>query len=278
MSKNDVVDFIHHKATWVFAETLKIHHLSPDTRVASSLSCIDIFATLCYGNLIKLFPNKPLHEDRDRLIISKGHGSICFYPILADLGFFSSDELGRVGQEGSFLGGIPDPIIPGYETINGSLGHGLGVACGVALSLKRRKRDQNVIVIVGDGEMNEGSNWEAMLFAAQHKLDNLLLIIDDNKISMLNHSAQILNTAQLDDKFKAFGWSADRVNGHDIQSLYSIFTQIIPSRIGKPKVVCADTIKGKGVKSLENKPLSHIMNIKPDEIKSILETLACQNR
>ncbi len=270
MGNESFINAITSKAKWVFSETLKIHRSAPETRVASALSCIEIFSTLYYGDLIKYYPHDPLNSDRDRVIISKGHGSICFYPILADLGFFKMDELKNVGQEGSFLGGIPDPIIPGYETINGSLGHGLGVACGIAVSLKRRKKNQNVIVIVGDGELNEGSNWEAINFAAHHKLDNLLLIIDDNKISMLNFSARIINAAPLSEKFAAFGWEISDIDGHDIPALYTAISTCLKSRNKKPKVISAHTVKGRGVPSLENKPLSHIMNIKSEEIDEIL--------
>ena len=271
MNKNELIAFLQEKARRVFVETLKIHRISPETRVASSLSCIEILTTLFYGGIISCFSEEPLHPDRDRVIISKGHGSICFYPILADLGFFPADELSRAGSEGSFLGGIPDPVIPGYETINGSLGHGLGVSCGIALSLKIKKVNRNVIVMVGDGELYEGSNWEAVMFAAHHGLDNLLLIVDDNHISMLDYSRNILDTSPLSDKFAVFGWETAQIDGHNIELVYDTIVEKISIRSNKPKVIVANTVKGRGVPSLENKPLSHIMNIKPEEIDAILE-------
>ena len=121
------------KAHWVWRETLEIHRRAPETRLASSLSSVEIFVALYYGDILRFNPSFPLDEARDRCVISKGHGSICMYPILADLGFFPIHELQKVCHSGGFLGGIPDPVIPGYETVNGSLGHGLGVATGMAL-------------------------------------------------------------------------------------------------------------------------------------------------
>jgi len=157
------------KAKWVWRETLKVHRRAAETRIASSLSPIEIFVALYYGGVLRFDPKKPWAEERDRCIISKGHGSICMYPILADLGFFPMSELERVCVKGGFLGGIPDPVIPGYETVNGSLGHGAGVGTGMALGLKRKKSDRSVFVIVGDGELHEGANWEAFMFASHHK-------------------------------------------------------------------------------------------------------------
>ena len=147
------------QADWVRRETLKIHKIAPETRLASSLSAVEILTVLYYGRVLAFDPHHIHAENRDRLIISKGHGSISLYPILADCGYFPKDELLKVCKEGSFLGGIPDAIIPGYETINGSLGHGLGVGCGMALALKRKERKETVFVLVGDGELFEGSVW-----------------------------------------------------------------------------------------------------------------------
>ena len=135
------------KAQWVWRETLRIHRRAVETRIASSLSPIEIFVALYYGGVLRFDPAQPLADSRDRCIISKGHGSICMYPILADLGFFGMQELERVCETGGFLGGIPDPVIPGYETVNGSLGHGLGVGSGVAVGLKRKGSDRSVFVI-----------------------------------------------------------------------------------------------------------------------------------
>lgn len=259
------------KADWVWRETLKIHQRSPETRVASSLSPIELFVTLYYGGFLRQNPTEPLWPGRDRCIISKGHGSLCMYPILADLGYFSAAELEKICMAGSFLGGIPDPVIPGYETINGSLGHGVGVGTGVALALKRRGMDQRVHVITGDGELHEGSNWEAFMFAAQHRLDNLTVLVDNNQISMLGATDEIVSHRDLQAKLSAFGWNAQVVlNGHSTQAIACAINASRACDQGKPQAIIVNTRKGHRVPGLENAPLSHITPIAPSLIEQLL--------
>ena len=262
------------KVLWVWKETIEIHLRAPETRLASSLSVIEIFVALYYGGVLKFNPIKPLDDKRDRCIISKGHGSICMYPILADLGFFSIDELQNVCKKNSFLGGIPDPVIPGYETVNGSLGHGLGVASGISLALKTKKNKQDVFVITGDGELHEGANWEAIMFASHHKLDNLNLIIDNNKISMLDHTDNIVSHVDLKTRLSSFGWDCEEVDGHDVRALQNLFLKNKNIRNGKPKAIIASTLKGRGVPGLQDAPLSHIINPKPELLQEILKNLS----
>ncbi len=262
------------KARWVRRETLRLHGLAPETRVASSLSAVELFVALSYAGIMAFDPAKPRWEGRDRLIISKGHGSVCYYPILADLGYFAKAELENICQEGSFLGGIPDTIIPGYETINGSLGHGLGVACGMALALKQKRSAATIYVMVGDGELNEGSVWEGVMFAAHHKLDNVVLIIDNNKICMLDRCAQVIKLEPIEQRFTAFAWEAHRINGHDLTQVCDTFHFCKISRSGNPKVVIADTIKGKGVSILETDNLCHIRSLNAEELQSAIEGLS----
>ncbi len=263
-------ELLEEKAAWVKRETLKIHKTAPGIRIASSLSCVEILTVLYYGNILRYDPHNVLAEERDRFIISKAHGSVAFYPILADLGFFDPDYLGQVGQPGSILGDIPDCSIPGYETVNGSLGHGLGVACGMALSLKKRNRKEMVFVLSGDGELYEGSVWEAVMFAAHHGLDNLVLIIDNNKICMLDYCVKILNLKPLEEKFRVFGWEALTVNGHDLQALYTALASLKSSTRCGPSVLIADTLKGNGVPRLEKDSLCHIKALKAEEIDALL--------
>lgn len=267
----NVADLLSEKAQWVWRETLKIHRRAPETRLASSLSPIEIFVALYYGGLLNFDPKHPRAENRDRCIISKGHGSICMYPILADLGFFSLDELERVCQAGSFLGGIPDPVIPGYETVNGSLGHGLGVATGIALGLKTKKNPRSVFVITGDGELHEGANWEALMFASHHKLDNLHLIVDNNQISMLDYTDKIVSHNPLMARLQAFNWDCIEVDGHDVLAVQQALLQIKSQNMGKPKALIAYTKKGHRVPSIEGAPLCHIMNPKPELLDALLE-------
>jgi len=267
----EMFKLLQQKADWIRLETLKLHLLCPETRIASSLSCIEILTVLYYGKIVKFDSKNIFAEDRDRFIISKGHGSIGMYTILADLGFFKKNELQKIGKEGSFLGGIPDPIIPGYETINGSLGHGLGVACGIALALKQKKLTSKVFILVGDGELYEGSMWEAIMFASHHKLDNLILIVDNNKVSMLDFCRNIIDIEPLEEKFKVFNWEVFRVEGHNCQKLHKLLTKVKKSHGRRPNVIIADTIKGKGVPRLENDPLSHIKTLKKDEVELLLK-------
>jgi transketolase len=267
------INHLKEKVLWVWKETLAIHRRAPETRLASSLSVIEIFVALYYGGILKFNASSPLDENRDRCIISKGHGSICMYPILADLGFFSVEELQNVCKVGGFLGGIPDPIIPGYETVNGSLGHGLGVATGVALALKTKKSDKNVFVVTGDGELHEGANWEAIMFASHHKLDNLHLIVDNNSISMLDHTDNIVSHSDLVTRLTSFGWECVEVDGHDIVAVQRALLELKNERNKKPKAIIAKTLKGHGVPGLENESLSHIINPKPELIDNLLENL-----
>ncbi|MFZ2890887.1 transketolase [Sulfuricurvum sp.] len=266
-------EFLENKANEIRKETLLIHKRAIETRVASSLSPIEVFVALYYGGVLKYNPKIPLWEGRDRFVISKGHGSISMYPILADLGFFDKSELENVCKPGSFLGGIPDPIIPGYETINGSLGHGLGVASGMAVALRAKNSDSSVFVLVGDGELNEGSNWEAIMFAAHNRLDNLIVIVDENKVSMLDFTKNILDISPLAAKFEAFGFECFSVEGHDVASVQNSLLSAKEAKNKKPKVVLAQTLKGKGVPFLESHPLSHILSLKPDEVDEIVRGL-----
>jgi len=265
--------FLEDKARWVKRETLKIHKLAPETRLASSLSAVEIFTVLYYGKLIRFNPKDVKSESRDRFIISKGHGAISFYPVLADFGFLPKETLNRVCKEGCILGGIPDSVIPGFETINGSLGHGLGVACGIALALKRKKRKEIVFVLMGDGELNEGSVWEAIMFAGMHKIDNLVLIVDNNKACMLDFCKNIIDLSPLDKKFKVFKWDVLIADGHNLEELYKALQSFKEIAGGMPKVLIANTVKGKGVSRLETDPLSHIKNLKTEEAEALIVDL-----
>ncbi len=259
------------KVRWVRRETLKLHKYAPESRLASCLSDIEIFVVLYYGGILSYDPQNLECEHRDRFIISKGHGAVSLYPILADLNFFDKKELREIGKEDSFLCAIPDTAVPGFETINGSLGHGLGVACGVSMALKIKNLDKNVFVLCGDGELNEGSVWEAIMFASYHKLGNLILIVDDNKISMLDYQRNILGLEPLGEKFVAFGWEVKTVDGHNIEQLHSLLNSLKTSNNNKPKVLIANTVKGKGVQQLEGDHLCHVKSLTAEEIDNILE-------
>ena len=272
-NRKALIEHLKEKALWVRKETLKIHKIAPETRIASCLSDIEIFVALYYGDILKFDPKNIHWENRDRFIISKGHGAVSLYPILADLGYFDKEELGRVCDKDSFLGAISDPEIPGFETVNGSLGHGLGVACGISIALKRKNSNSKVFVLMGDGELFEGSVWEAIFFAAHHKLDNLTIIIDNNKISMLDYCKNIKDLGSLQDKFEGFNWNTKTVDGHDVEQLYLAITSFQKHEKSQPNVLIANTIKGKGVPQLEKDALCHIKSLKENEVDEILRTL-----
>ena len=261
------------KAREMRIEMLRVHRCAPQTRLASSLSDVEIFVALYHGGLIRIDPKEPRREDRDRFIISKGHGAISMYPVLADLGFIERGELDRVCGADSFLGAIPDTLVPGFETINGSLGHGPGVACGVAMGLRLKGSDSTVFCLTGDGELYEGSVWEAVMFAGEHRLDNLVLIVDNNKACMLDFCRNILNLEPLEEKFAVHRWSPHRVDGHDVENVHKELMRLKEDRSGRPKVLIADTVKGKGVPSLENDPLSHIRVVSASELDALIREM-----
>lgn len=263
---NQTIKKLEDKARWIRKETLRMHRLAPETRVASSLSAVEIFTTLYYGDLLEYHGADPRWEGRDRLIVSKGHGSICLFPILADCGYFDKSELEHICQEGSFLGGIPDTIIPGYETINGSLGHGIGVACGIALGLKRKASSNHVFVVAGDGEFCEGSMWEGVMFASHHALNNLTVVIDNNRLCMLDKCENVLNVEPFEKRFDAFGWQVQRVDGHDVVVLHDALSALKQRTTNKPAVLIADTVKGRGVPDLESDTLCHVRTLTHEEI------------
>ncbi len=258
------------KADWIRRQTLALHKAAPETRLASSLSCVEILVALHY-HLLRIDPADPLSDKRDRLIVSKGHGTISLYPILADRGFIPAWELERPFLSGSLLKVIPDTFIPGYETTNGSLGHGLGVGVGVALGLRAKGSDRLSVVLCGDGEFNEGSMWEAIMFAGHHHLDNLTLIVDLNKLSMLDYCDNIIKLSPLSDKLSVFGWKVWEVrDGHDFDQLMPPLAEALAGGHGQPTAIIVSTVKGKGVPRLERDSLCHIRSLAADEVDRLL--------
>ncbi len=262
------------QAARVRTETLEIHGVCPETRIASSLSAVELFVALYYGPVLRFDAAQPAWPGRDRVIVSKGHGAVSLYPVLADLGFFGREELARVGQPGSFLGSIPDPRVPGFESINGSLGHGAGVACGVALALRRKRLDPRVFVVVGDGELYEGALWEAVMFASHHRLGNLILIVDRNGVCMLDSCRNVIDLDPLDEKFRAFGWASQVIDGHDVEALYSSLLSMKTDGSDRPKALIANTVKGKGVEELEGQPLCHVRSLSTGEIEKAIKAVS----
>ncbi len=259
------------------AKRVRIHALNMTSRggsshIGSALSIADILAVL-YGEILNVDPEKPRSSKRDRFILSKGHAGAAVYAVLAEIGFFDKDKLNTHYKDGSDLSGhVSHKRVPGVELSTGSLGHGLGVAAGMALSACWNKDAHRVFALLSDGECDEGSNWEAMLFAAHHKLDNLTAIIDYNKIQSLGPVCEVMSLEPFSDKWRCFGWSVREVDGHDYSGLKHAFSNL-PEKAGKPTVVIAHTIKGKGVSFMENSVLWHYRCAKDEEFTKALNEL-----
>ncbi|WP_448699536.1 transketolase [Mucilaginibacter sp. AW1-3] len=215
-----------------------------------SLSCIDILNVL-YNKIMNVSPENFKSPDRDRYIQSKGHCVEALFVTLADKGFFPESDLETLCKYQSHYIGHPTKKVNGVEQNTGALGHGLPIAAGVALAAKMDKKDYRVFTMLGDGELPEGSNWEAALTAAHYNLDNLCAIIDNNKLQITGPNKDVCNTDPIDTKFESFGWEVRHVDGHDLQQMTDTLSSL-PFKAGKPSLVIAHTIKGKGVSYMEN--------------------------
>jgi transketolase len=223
--------------------------------VGSPLSIIEIVRVL-YDEILNVRPNEPEWPDRDRFILSKGHGCLGVYAILADKGFFSKDELLRFCKTDALLGGHVDWHTPGIEASTGALGHGLPIGVGTALAARMRKRPSRTFVVLGDGELGEGSVWEAALSASKHGLDNLTAIVDYNKLQSYGRIEDVLPLEPLADKWRAFGFETREVDGHDVAALRETFAAL-PFKKGKPSALIAHTLKGRGIDFAELNPSWH---------------------
>ncbi|MFC1570448.1 transketolase [Candidatus Omnitrophota bacterium] len=240
--------------------------------IPASLSIMDILVALYY-DVLKIDPKNPKDPDRDRFILSKGHAGVSLYAVLADVGFFDKEHLKTFGQKGTILGGHPDMYcVPGVEASTGALGHGFPFGIGMALAGKMDKKDYRVFILLGDGECQEGSIWEAALFAPQHKLDNVVAIIDYNKLQALDKLDNIVSLGSMADKWKAFGWEVREVDGHDIPALVDTFKSA-PFVPGKPSLVLAHTTKGKGVSFMEDVAIWHYRMPNSEEMKLMCREL-----
>lgn len=248
MNRNDI-------NTIQLAQKMRIHALkmvynAKASHIGSALSIIDIAAVL-YGSVMNINPNRPDWKDRDRFILSKGHACVAIYAALAELNYFPTDDLIAYGQDHSILMNHISHKVPGVEFSTGALGHGLPFGVGKALSAKRKEKNWRTYVLMSDGELDEGSNWEAIMFAAHHKLDNLIAIIDYNKLQSLTTIENTLGIEPLSEKFHAFGWSVLEVDGHNHEQLKKSLS-FVPWNRGKPSILIAHTTKGKGVSFMED--------------------------
>ena len=251
---------------------VKMHHQAQSSHIGSALSCVDILAVL-YTQILRINPCKPDDQRRDRFILSKGHAVSALYAVLSLCGFCKKDILKKYYCDGGILPGhATRGSLAGIEFSSGSLGHGLSVACGVCLGAKTDCLPSRCFVLMSDGECDEGSVWEAALFANQHKLDNLIAVVDRNKLQAFGRTEQVLSLEPFRKKWETFGWAVKEVNGHDHTQLRNVL-QKAPFVKNKPSLIIAHTIKGKGVAFMQDAMEWHYKSTKPDEFNSALSDL-----
>jgi transketolase len=254
-------------ASFVRKNVIQMTHDGNSSHIGSCLSIVDILSVL-YFDFLKTFPKDPTNNDRDWFILSKGHAGAAIYATLSGMGYFEKSFLKQHYQNGSIMSGhVSHKSIPGVEFSTGSLGHGLPVACGVAHGFKIDKKNNRVVCLLSDGECDEGSNWESILYAGHFCLDNLTVIVDYNKIQSLDSTENTIALEPFADKWKSFKWNVIECDGHNHEEILSALN----SNTKLPKVIIANTIKGKGVSFMENKVLWHYRSPQGDEFESAME-------
>ena len=262
------------KAAWVRMEVLESVVSGKRGHIGGTYSCVDLLVGLYYGKILRFNSENPQWKDRDRFILSKGHASLALFAIFKDLGIISPEFYGTYGQNGG-LGAQVDISLPGIETNTGSLGHSVGIAAGMALAAKMDSKSYYAYTLIGDAELFEGSVWEALMFGSQHKLNNLVVIIDRNRLSATeaidDENSIFINFGE---KLKLFGWNYLELNGHNMEDILTVLKAVRIS--DKPSIVIANTIKGKGVSFMENKASWHHGIPTEEQIKIAREELRVQ--
>lgn len=248
---------------------LRMINRAGSSHIGSCFSMAELLAVL-YGDILRVDPDAPEWPERDRFILSKGHAAAALYAVLAERGFFPRSLLKTFYENGSVLAGhATHKGVPGVEVSTGSLGHGLPIACGMALAAQRGRKRHRVFALLSDGECDEGTVWEAALFAGHHRLDNLIVVIDYNKIQSLGSVKDVLGLEPFAGKWRAFGWGVTEVGGHDVKQLKDVL-QSVPIAPGRPSCVIAHTVKGKGVAAMEDDLLWHYRCPRDDEYDQAL--------
>lgn len=273
-----MINILETKAKVIRRYVIQMIYDASSGHTGGSLSCVDIL-TVLYFHTMKHDPNNIKDQNRDRLILSKGHGCPALYAILAESGYFPIEELKTLRKLGSRLQGHPDAnMLPGIEVSSGSLGQGLSIACGIALGGKIDKKDFKTYVLLGDGECQEGQIWEAVMFASHHKLDNLIVIIDRNDYQIDGKTEDIMSLEPLEDKFKSFVWNVCKCDGNNIRDLMTTFHDVLDKPNGRPTVIIAHTIKGKGIKFMENDNSFHGKAPNKEEMEKAIKELDDNNK
>ena len=258
----------------VRAQALRMVAAAKASHIGSCLSMADLLGVL-FTRYLRLNPQNPRWEGRDRFVLSKGHAAAAHYAVLALQGFFDPTELETYCRDGSRLGGHTSHHVPGVEFSTGSLGHGLPVACGMALAAKREGKEHRVVALLSDGECDEGSVWEAALFAPQHHLDNLLVVVDHNRIQSFGRVDEVLALEPFVEKWRSFRWGARAIDGHDYSAIAGALRDA-PFEPGSPSVVVAYTVKGKGVSFMEDRLEWHYRSPSPVQLAQALAELGVE--
>lgn len=245
------------KARYIRNQVLDMCVRAGTGHVTSAFSCTEILVSLFYGDILKFDPKNPKWEGRDYFILSKGHGSVILYPILADLGYFPKDELDNFNQAEGIFGVHLQHTVPGAEITSGSLGHGFGIAAGLALAHKMNKNLNMVFTLLGDGECYEGSIWETAMFASHNNLNNLIAIVDRNHLCATDFTEEMVALEPMEKKWEAFGWRVEKINGHSFEEILKALSGFRSRKDKRPLVIIADTTKGNGVSFLTDIPLWH---------------------
>jgi len=254
------------------AHALRMVHRASASHIGGCFSVADILAVL-YSSILKVDPNNPLWPLRDRFILSKGHACAAHYAVLAEKGFIPLDWLSTYGQNGGRLFSHSSCHgIPGMEVSTGSLGHGLSIGCGMALAGQRDTNKFRVFTLLSDGECNEGSTWEAVMFASHHKLANLVAIVDQNKLQAFGYTDDVLNLNPLSEKWRTFGWAVQEIDGHNFREIEKALLSV-PFDVGQPSCIIAPTIKGNGVSFMENQLAWHYKSPNDEQLQQALAEL-----
>lgn len=254
------------------AHALRMTNAARSSHIGTCLSMADILAVL-YSDVLRVDPTRPHWPERDRLVVSKGHGAAIVYAALAERGFIPASALEDYCRHPSPLTGHINHHVPGVDVSTGSLGHGLPIACGLALGAKRSGAAWRTIAVLSDGELDEGTNWEAALFAQHHRLDNLTAIVDYNKIQSFGRVSEVMELEPLADKWRAFNWHVVELDGHDHTQLRNTLA-VLPFEAGRPSLVIAHTVKGKGVPFMEDDLLWHYRSPSDEDLTAALAAVA----
>ena len=272
--RNVSQEFLADRAKFVRLETVRLSKIAGAGHYSSTFSCAELFAALYYAHL-RINPAEPKWPDRDRFVLSKGHAAIGLYPVLADLGYFDKALLDNYTRLGSPFGDHPDmKRIPGADFSSGSLGHGLSIGLGMALAGRMQGRGYRVHVMLGDGELQEGQVWEAAMAAGHFRTQGLVAIVDRNGLCIDGHTEQVMGVEPIEDRFAAFGWQTSRIDGHDFGAILGALDGLKPVGEGKPQLIVADTIKGRGVERMEMSLNWHVGNLAGADYDEVLAELS----